>query len=193
MSTKVRVALVLALLGIAGCTTLQELAALRSCTFAFANVSDVRLAGIAIGPDARFGSLGVADVTRLGAALLAKQVPLELVAHVSATNPAENKVAARMVNLDWRLFVEDRQALAGTLADAVSIAPGHTADVPLAVRVDLLQLTSGSARDLFDVALAIAGQGTVKKDLRLELAPTIETSLGPIRYPSPLVVHRSAP
>jgi hypothetical protein len=184
---------VLALLVLTGCTALQQMAALRHCTFAFANVSDVRVAGIAIGPDARVGSLGLADATRLGAALLANQVPIELVAHVSATNPAENKVAARMVHLDWRLFVEDRQALAGTLDDAVSIPHGHTTDVPLAVRFDLLQLTSGSARDLYDVALAIAGQGTVKKDLRLELVPTVETALGPIRYPSALVVRRSVP
>lgn len=191
MSTKLRAAIVLALLVLTGCTALQELAALRSCRFAFANVSDVRVAGIAVGPGARFGSLGVADAARLGAALLAKQVPIELVAHVSTTNPAENKVAARMVNLDWKLFVEDHQALAGKVADAVSIAPGQTADVPLEVRFDLLQLTNGGARDLFDVALAIAGQGTVKKDLRLELVPTIETALGPIRYPSPLVVHRT--
>ncbi len=193
MSTKLRVALVLVLLALTGCTALQELAALRSCTFAFTNVSDVRIAGIAIGPSSRSGSLGSVDAMRLAAAVLARQVPLELVAHVSATNPPENKVAARMVNLDWTLFVEERQALAGTLAEAVSIAPGRTADVPLAVRFDLLQLASGGARDMFELALAIAGQGTVKKDLRLELMPTIETSLGPIRYPSPIVVHRLAP
>ena len=192
MSIHVRVALALALLAVTGCTAIQEMAALRSCTFAFASVSYVRLAGIEIGPDARYGTLGVGDVARLAAALLARQVPLELVAHVSTTNPADNKVAARLVNLDWKLFVEDRQALTGSVADAVSIAPGQTADVPLAVRIDLLQLTSGGARDLFDVALAIAGQGTVKKDLRLELVPTIDTSLGPIRYPKPLVVHRNA-
>jgi hypothetical protein len=30
----------------------------------------------------------------------------------------------------------------------------------------------------------------VKKNLRLELVPTIETSLGPIRFPAPVVVSR---
>lgn len=191
MSMKSRVAVVLALLVLTGCAAVQEMAALRSCQFEFASVSDVRLVGIAIGPGASFGSLGIADAARLAAALIAKQAPIEMVAHVSTTNPAENKVAARMVNLDWKLFVEDRQALAGKVAEPVTIAPGQTADVPLAVRFDLVQLTNGGARDLFDVALAIAGQGTVKKDLRLELVPTIETSLGKIRYPSPLVVRRA--
>ena len=97
-----------------------------------------------------------------------------------------------MVDLGWTLFIEDRQTLAGQLGGAVAIAPGRTADLPLAVRFDLLQLGSGGARDLFDFALAISGHGAIQKDLRLELVPTIETSLGPIQYPTPVVVSRSA-
>jgi len=175
-----------------GCTALQELAALRTVTFAFANVSDVRVAGIRIGAQSSYSSLGITDAARLGAAIVANEVPLEFIAHVSATNPPENTVSARMVDLGWTLFIEDRQELAGQLGGAVAIAPGATADVPLSVRLDLLRLGSGGARDLFDLAMAIAGYGTLQKDLRLELVPTIETSIGPIRYPSPVVVRRAA-
>jgi hypothetical protein len=136
--------------------------------------------------------LSVANAARLAAAVAAGQVPLELVAHVDATNPAANTVTARMVALDWTLFVEDRRTLAGGLASPVAIAPGSTADVPLTVRLDLLELGSGGARDLFDLAVAIAGHGTLPKDLRLDLAPTIETPLGPMRYAVPVSVRRSA-
>ena len=181
----------LALLAVPGCTALQELAALRSVTFAFAKVSDVRLAGIRIGAGSSYASLGLADAARLTAAVVAREVPIEFIAHVDASNPPENTVSARMVDLGWTLFIEDRQMLAGDLGGAVAIAPGRTVDVPLNVRFDLLQLGSGGARDLFDLALAIAGQGSLQKDLRLELVPTIETSLGPIRYPAPVVVRRS--
>lgn len=180
----------LALLAAPGCAALQELAALRSVTFAFAGVSDVRLAGIRIGAGSSYASLGLADVARLGSAVISKQVPIEFVAHVGASNPAENAVSARMVDLEWTLFIEDRRTLAGELGAPATITPGATADVPLTVRFDLLELGGGGARDLFDLALAIAGQGPVRKDLRLELVPTIETSLGPIRYPAPVVVRR---
>lgn len=181
-----------ATIAIPGCTALQQLAALRSVTFAFAGVSDVRLAGIRIGAGSSYTSIGLADAARLGAAVVARDVPLEFVAHVSAGNPPENKVTARIIDLGWKLFIEDRQALAGSLGGAVAIAPGRTADVPLTVRFDLLQLGGGGARDLFDLALAISGQGSLQKDLRLELVPTIETSLGPMQYPAPVVVRRSA-
>jgi hypothetical protein len=172
----------LALIAVPGCAALQQLAVLRTVTFAFAGVSDVRLAGVRIGSGSSYTSLSLADVTRLGAAVIAKEVPLEMVAHVTA----------RMIDLGWKLFIEDRQALAGQLGDAVAIEPGRTADVPLAVRFDLLQLRSGGARDLFDLALAIAGYGSLQKDLRLELVPTIETSIGPMQYPAPVVISRAA-
>lgn len=180
-----------ALLAISGCTALQQLAALRTVTFAFAGVSDVRLAGIRIGAGSNYASLSLRDAANLGAAMIAKDVPIEFVAHVNATNPPENTVTARMVEMGWTLFIEDHQTLAGQLDSAVAIAPGTTSDVPLMVRFDLLQLGGGGARDLFELALAIAGQGTLQKDLRLELMPTIETSLGPIRYPVPVVVRRA--
>jgi len=183
----------LALILVPGCTAVQQLTALRTVTFAFSHISDVRIAGIRIGEGMNFTSLGPADVARLTAAVLAKEVPLDLVAHVNATNPSENTVAANMVNLGWKLFIEDRQMLTGELGNPISITPGQTADVPLTVRLDLVTLGSGGAKDLYDLAIAIAGQGTIKKDLRLELAPTIQTSLGPIRYPAPVVVRRAAP
>lgn len=174
-----------------GCTALQELAALRSVTFEFASVSDVRLAGIPIGPGSSFSRLGVSDAARLGAAVVAREVPIELVAHLEATNPAENRVTARLVALGWAFFVEERRALSGDLGSPVALSPGTKTDVPLTVRFDLLELGGGGARDLFDLALGIAGQGTVAKDLRLELVPTIETSLGPMRFPAPVVVRRA--
>ena len=188
---RVLVIAMVAVVAIPGCATLQQIAALHTVRFDFAGVSDVRIAGIPIGERTSFRSLSVAHAARLAAAIATNEVPLELIAHVDATNPAENAVSARMVALDWTLFLDDRQTLAGGLASPVSIAPGATSDVPLAVRIDLVQLGNGGARDLFDLGLAIAGQGTLQKDLRLDLAPTIETPLGPMRYAVPVTVRRS--
>ena len=184
--------LYLSVLALSGCATLKQLAVLRTVSFAFAGVSDVRVAGVSIGEGASFSRLSVTDAARLGAAVVAKDVPLEMVAHVSAANPKENTVRAQMVGLDWTLFIEDRRMLSGGLTRIVAIDPGNSEDVPLSVRLDLLSLGGGGARDLYDAALAVAGQGSLQKDLRLELVPTIETPIGPMRFPAPVVVKRGA-
>jgi hypothetical protein len=181
---------VLAVLALPGCAAVNQLTALRLVGFEFAGVSDVRLVGIPVGPGADYSRLGIADVARVAAAALAKQAPIELVAHVTATNPPDNRVTARMAGLDWRFFVEDHEAFSGHLADAIEFRPGHPTDVPLAVRFDLVTLGAGGARDLYELAVAIAGQGQVTKDLRLELLPTIDTPAGPMRFPAPIVVRR---
>jgi len=173
-----------------GCAAVNQMAALRLATFDFSGVSDVRFVGIPLGPGADYSKLGVADVARVVAAALAKQAPIELVAHVTATNPPDNKVTARMEGLDWKFFVEDHQAFAGRLAEPIELHPGQPADVPLAVHFDLVQLGVGGARDLYELAVAIAGQGQVHKDLRLELVPTVQTPAGPMAFPAPIVVHR---
>src|SRR5678815_2542936 len=174
------------------CIRDRQIAVLRTVRFDFAGVSDVRLAGVRIDDILTFNNLSVTDGARLGVAVASHRMPLDLVVHLDATNPAENTVTARMVDLDWSLFIEDHHAFDGGLAGAVAIAPGRTADVPLTVGLDLFEISSGTARDLFDLALAIAGRGAVRKDLRLELRPTIDTPLGPIRYPAPVVVRRLA-
>ena len=174
-----------------GCATLQQIAALRSVAFAFGRVTDVKCAGVSIGPETKFSSLGLTDLAKVSAAIARKEMPLELVAHVSATNPPDNRVAARVVELGWKFFVEDAQVLTGRVGEPVVIEPGATADVPVAVRMDLMKIRGGTARDLFDAALAIAGHGTPKQELRLELTPTIDTAIGPITYPNPVVIRRA--
>ena len=74
----------LGLLALPSCIALQEIAALRTVSFRFASVSDVRLVGIPIGAGSSYSTLGLADAARLGAAVASKQAPIELVAHVSA-------------------------------------------------------------------------------------------------------------
>lgn len=185
--------LVTSALGLMGCATLQQIAALRSVTFAFTHVSDVRVAGVRVENAASFSRLSLADGAKLATAVATQDVPLELVAHVAATNPRENTVRASMVGLDWQFFVEERRMLSGELSRIVAIDPGATEDVPLPVRFDLLSLAGGGARDLYDLAVAIAGYGTVRKELRLELVPTIETPMGAMRFPAPIVVRRQPP
>jgi hypothetical protein len=182
----------LGLVALSGCGGgRRQFTPLSRVQFEFAGVSNVRLVGIPINANTRYRTLGMLDAARLAAAIVSGQAPLEMTAHLEATNPTENPVAARIVDVQWSLYIEDRHALDGGLEAPVAIAPGATADVPLSVRLDLAQMGAGGARDVLDLAVAIAGQGTIRKDVRLEIRPTIQTPVGPIRYPYPIAVRRA--
>jgi protein involved in polysaccharide export with SLBB domain len=57
--------------------------------------------------------------------------------------------------------------------------------------LDLYDFFSGRAEDLFGLALAATGAGGQTMNIALRATPTIQTPIGPIRYPSPItIVHR---
>lgn len=184
-------ALALVLAAVPACTAMQELAALRSVRFAFDRVDRVRIAGITVDGRRGFYDLEPGEAARLAAAVLEKRMPLEMTLHVRAENPPENRVVARLMKMDWTLFLEDRETVNGVIEGPVAFPPGEAVDVPVPVALDLLEFFRANARDAYELALAFGGYGGEPKDVRLELMPTIETSLGPIRYPRPLIVRRT--
>jgi hypothetical protein len=172
------------------CATLEQIGALRRVTFDYDRMSGVRLAGVALDGRDAWSDLTTTDIARLAAAIAAREAPFEAVVHLRAENPQDQTVTARLLALDWRFFVEDRRLLSGRNEREIALPPGQPTDVPVTVALDLYDAFGGSSRDLLDLALAIAGKGPLTREVRLELEPEINTAIGPIRYPTPIVVRR---
>jgi hypothetical protein len=51
-----------------------------------------------------------------------------------------------------------------------------------------MEFFDGSAQDLFELALSIADQGGAPTEIALRATPTIQTPLGPMRYPQPITI-----
>lgn len=173
-----------------GCATLQQIAALRSVDFSLDRVSDLRLAGIDLGNIRSFEDLTVVDAGRLALAVSRNELPLDFRLHLLAENPADNNTEARLVQMDWTLLLQGKETLSGVLDRETLLPPGQPTDVPLAISLDLLEFFQGSAQDLLDLALSIADQGGAPKEIALRATPTVQTPLGPIRYPQPITILR---
>jgi hypothetical protein len=82
--------------------------------------------------------------------------------------------------------------IAGQLAQEVVFPPGQSTDLPLGVRFNLIQFFGNDGKVLFDTALVLSGQRTTTRKVALRLTPTIESPLGPIRYPVPITLDLGA-
>ena len=173
---------------LAGCATLQQLAALRDVDFSVDRVSGVRLAGIDLTGVRSHSDLGITDAGRLALAVSQRELPMDFRVHLTALNPEDNSVDARLVRLDWTLFLQGRETLSGVFADETLLPRGQPTDVPISVSLDLIDFFEGSARDLLDLALAVSGQGGAPTEVTLRAVPTVNTALGPIRYPEPITI-----
>ncbi len=176
------------LTALAGCATVRELAALRSVTFDLDNVSGATLVGVNLQEIKSLSAVRPAQLIRLTQAVRDRSLPLSFTLHVAAENPGENDVQARLVGLDWTLLVEDKETISGSLAEPVSLPPGQPVDIPLGIELDLYQFFDANLADMFELALNIAGAGGQPKQLKLLATPTVQTPIGPIRYPGRIEV-----
>ena len=170
-----------------GCQTLREIAALRDVNFALDNVTNARLAGVDIQRFRSYEDLTATDIMRIGAAVADRELPLRFQLHLAARNPEENQVQARMVRMAWTLLIEDRETISGIVDENIVLPPGEVRDIPIGIELDLVDFFDRSARDLVDLAMAVAGQGE-PQNIKLRATPTIDTPIGQIEYPEPITI-----
>ncbi len=171
-----------------GCQTLREIAALRNVAFAIDRVTDARLAGVDVQRLQSYKDLSPGDVLRLGRALLNKELPLDFQLHLTAENPPGNPVQARLVKMDWTLLLDDRETISGVFDDNIVLPPGQPTDVPIPISLNLVEFFEHGLQDLVELAMAVGGQEGEPIRIKLQATPTIDTQLGPIRYPEPIVI-----
>ena len=170
------------------CATLQQFAALRNVDFSVDRLTGVRLAGVDLSRVRSYSQLSVTEAARLASAVSQRALPLDFTVHLEALNPQDNSVDARLMRMDWTLLLQDRETLSGTFADETLLRRGQPTDVPIDVSVDLLDFFQGSAQDLFNLALSIADPTRPPTEVSLRATPTVDTALGPIRYPQPITI-----
>ena len=182
------IVLLSSLIVVSGCQVFRQVASLSQLDFALSGVVSPRLAGVDLDSVRSPDDVSPTDMVRLGTAVLRDDLPFDFTLLVSAGNPESNSVDARMMRLDWTLLLDDRETVSGFTEPDVLISPGSTAEIPTVVSLNLLEFFDSGLPDLIDLALAVAGQGGDAKRVKLQATPTVSTSLGPIKYPQPIII-----
>lgn len=179
------------LLLVPGCTTLQQLAALRQVDFDIDRVANGFLAGVDVDRIQNYNDLRPGDIIRLTSAAARQEMPMAFTLHLNASNPGDNPAPAQLVKLDWTLFIDDTETVSGIYNDDRLIEPGSVADIPVAIELDLFRFFSNNARDIIDLGLNLAGAGGSPTRLSLQAQPTVNTAFGPIRYPGTITISHT--
>jgi hypothetical protein len=180
----------LALLGLSGCATLNQLRALEDVDFSIDRLAQVRLAGVDVTRVRSFSDLGFADGAALAAAVADRDLPLFLELQILAENPAEN-YDARLTEMEWTLLLEDRETVSGRLDREIMLPRAQDTTFPLAIELNLIEFFDGNARELYNLAASLAGVGSEATDVELRAMPVIQTPLGRIAYPEPIRIRRT--
>ena len=171
-----------------GCQTLKEITNLRNVDFELGNLSNINLAGVNLDNIRSYSDIRAGDILKLTGAFTRGDLPLTFQLNVEAENPSDNQVAARLVRMDWTLFLEERETISGVIDQEQVLNPGEPVTIPVSIELELLEFFDNNVRDIVDLALALSGEGGASKNVKLVASPVVETLLGPIRYPEPITV-----
>lgn len=166
------------LLGIAN--QLQGIANLANCEYSLKNINNISVAGVNV-KNITNGNISLADVAKLSAALLTKNVPLSMDVNINVKNPTTNN--ASLTTLDWILELEGKEFCNGTSNKSYSINAGSTSAIPLSVSTDIYSLFSKNGiESLKNFVSSFASDGTSSK-VGLKIKPSI--NVGGVDFPSP--------
>lgn len=179
-------ALSLALIPLAGCSTLKELAktfTLSKCEFRMVSVTGTSVAGISIQGKNDLSDIGPLTLLKLQKVFSTGKLPLEFTLNLEGKNP--NDSPAGISRFAWILDMDGNELTTGTMDKGFEIpANNGTAPIPLAVSLDLRQVLTGKSLDsLMNLALNVAGEGTKPTHLTLKLKPSVQVAGQDLDYP----------
>lgn len=187
---KVATLAAVAVLAVGGCATVRQVLALRQVQFDIERADGVRLAGVALAQVRSFSDLSLLDAGRIAAAIASGNVPLEFDLMIRGENPAENGVAARLVRMTWTLALNERETISGNIDSTYTFAPGTPTVFAVPISLDVYRFFRANARDAFELAKGLSGVSSTATRISVTAMPVVDTPLGEIRYPEPIVIVR---
>lgn len=171
-----------------GCQTIKEITNLRNVEFDLGSVRNINLAGVQLDRIQDYSDINALDVVKLTTAFARRDLPLSFQLEVEAANPESNQVAARLVRLDWTLFLEERETISGVINEERTLNPGQQVVIPVGIELELMDFFDHNARDIIELALALSGNGGASKNVMLKATPVVDTIIGPISYPDQITI-----
>jgi len=181
----------LTLLSFSGCATMTQHSDLSKVKFSLDHISDVSVAGINLMHIQSPEDLNMFQIARATLAVSRENLPLNLTLHLKSENPLANKVAAKLVRIDWTLVLDGRDTVSGTMHNNIKLNAGKVESIPLSLSLNMFEFfNEKSAMDMLDLALAFAGaDGAIPQGVALKVRPTIDTIFGPITYGKGMLIE----
>ncbi|NUQ81993.1 MAG: hypothetical protein HUU10_10315 [Bacteroidetes bacterium] len=188
----VLLAAIAGILIIQGCGLTQQIREAQNfakCEFKLSSVQDIRVAGINFQKVDSKSDLSLSNLGKLGGILAGDRIPLTLTLNLDVKNP--NATPAAMNQLEWILFIDEIEMLAGSLNENVSVpANNGVTTLPLRFELDVKKVLSGKS---FDSALNflfnLAGEGNQPTRFLLKAKPSIMVGSYNLKYPGYLDIR----
>lgn len=179
-----------------GCTGAYDaFVNLQRLQFKLGAVNNFNLAGIRIGNVRSISDFSLVDGAKLLAAFTSGKFPASFTLNVLAKNPNDGtggtkKTSAVLKSLAWRLFLDDKETINGNVSRNIEIpGVGQATTIPVDISLDLYKFFKDDGyNSIVNLALALGGVSGSSARIKLKATPTVDTFIGPIKYPGEITI-----
>ena len=179
-----------------GCTGAYDaFVNLQRLQFKLGAVNNFNLAGIKIGSIRTISDFSFVDGAKLLGAFTSGKFPASFTLNVLAKNPNDGtggtkNTSAVLKSLAWRLFLDDKETINGNISRNIEIpGVGQATTIPVDISLDLYKFFKDQGYDhVVNLALALGGVSGSSSRIKLKATPTVDTFLGPIKYPGEITI-----
>ena len=143
----------------------------RKCKFSLDNVQNVSVAGINI-KGINTSSLTATNVAKLSAALLTKNVPLNMTVNVGIKNPTAKP--ASLNAMDYKINVDNLELASGSTNKKVSVPSKSKTSMPLSFNVNTYDIfSSNGISSLKNFVSSFSSKDGTSSRVAIKVNPTV--------------------
>jgi hypothetical protein len=181
------------------CNLVQQvsntLANIKRLQFKLENISSCKIAGIDVFNKSNINDFSLTDGLKLTSAFATKQLPAQFTVNLNAKNPNDGNggspsTVATITSIDYRLIIDEVPTISGDISSPVKIpASGESINIPINMELDLYKFFGNKGYDgVLNLVLALGGVNKNPAKVKLDIQPSVTTTLGRINYPSRITV-----
>lgn len=181
---------------ISSCGVYNSLMNLSKLKFKLGSVNNFRVGNITIDNKSKLSDFGALDILKLTSDVVSGKFPVSFTVNVLAQNPnsasssGSNISDMTLESFPWTLYINDKQTISGNISNPMKVpAIENTTVIPLEMNLDLLSFFNDDGlNNLINLALSLGGKDGSTAKLRIVAEPVLGTSLGNLKYPSPITI-----
>ncbi len=173
----------------------QTISNLQKLEYKIENVTNFRVANINVQNISSLKDFSITDGLKLANAYATKSFPADFVLNLNAKNPntgSNNTTAtsATIAKLDYRLILDEKPTISGDISSPITVpGTGQSINIPLNMNLDLYKFFGDRGYEsVINLALSLGGLNANPTKVKLDIKPTVNTSIGPISYPNRITV-----
>jgi hypothetical protein len=175
------------------CSVYETLTNVSRLKFKVGAVNGFAISGISFTGKSKLADFGAIDLLKLTSGFAQGSLPASFVLNVDAKNPNDGtggykKSDATIQNFKWRLFLDDKETIAGEIDQPLTIpGTGEVSTIPLKINIDLMKFFKEKGYEsIVNLALALGGAQGSSSKITLYATPTVSSPFGNITYPGEL-------